>query len=405
MQIKIYGKISVDPQEKYHYVYRITNVFENKHYYGKRSSSTPPQKDLYFNYKSSSCDECFINEQKLNPEHFKYKIVFVCSSSQEALDKERILHKKFDVARNVNFYNKIISGGTFDNVGYVSVKDVNGITKTMSLTEFKGSSEFVGVKNGLITVYKNDQKLTIPVSDKEIYMKDGWVLWMENKTLYRDSFGKIVIADSKTAKELNLVGINKNKIPVRDNFGNKFLVEKGDPRLNVSVFCIVGSPNITTFKDVYGNIIKTSIDDPRVKTRELVGVTKGVKLSEEHKNKIKIANSLNRDKFKNNSKIFTVYDKDKHVYCVIDTFENDYLLKMRNYNLPVSVFYLHKPGEPFYEHLIGKNTKGANISIGKLDSSFYEWRSVIGYSYSVIQFNSILKRQQYFNESTRGNIV
>jgi len=93
------------------------------------------------------------------------------------------------------------------------------------------------------------------------------------------------------------------------------------------------------------------------------------------------------------------------VYCVIDTFENDYLLKMRNYNLPVSVFYLHKPGEPFYEHLIGKNTKGANISIGKLDSSFYEWRSVIGYSYSVIQFNSILKRQQYFNESTRGNIV
>lgn len=42
--------------KKYHYVYRITNKVENKHYYGSRSSNVPPIEDIGKKYFSSSSD-------------------------------------------------------------------------------------------------------------------------------------------------------------------------------------------------------------------------------------------------------------------------------------------------------------------------------------------------------------
>jgi DNA polymerase-1 len=47
----------------YHYVYRITNVVEGKHYYGKRSSKIGPKLDLGKKYFSSSRDKQFIQDQ------------------------------------------------------------------------------------------------------------------------------------------------------------------------------------------------------------------------------------------------------------------------------------------------------------------------------------------------------
>lgn len=91
---------------KYHYVYRITNVKLNKHYYGVRSSLDLPHKDLGIKYFSSSTDLEFINDQKINPIHYKYIIVSTFNSREEALLFEIKLHAKFDVAKNSNFYNK-----------------------------------------------------------------------------------------------------------------------------------------------------------------------------------------------------------------------------------------------------------------------------------------------------------
>ena len=59
----------------FHYVYRITNKKENKHYYGVRSSKVEPKLDLGVKYFSSSTDKEFINEQKINNYLFKYKII------------------------------------------------------------------------------------------------------------------------------------------------------------------------------------------------------------------------------------------------------------------------------------------------------------------------------------------
>lgn len=91
---------------KFHYVYRITNTKINKHYYGVRSSKVEPSKDLGFKYFSSSSDQEFIKDQRINPQDYKYVIVSIFNSREEAANLEIILHAKFDVGVNESFYNK-----------------------------------------------------------------------------------------------------------------------------------------------------------------------------------------------------------------------------------------------------------------------------------------------------------
>jgi hypothetical protein len=92
--------------KKFHYVYRITNTKLNKHYYGARTSSVEPSKDLGVNYFSSAFDHEFIKDQKNNPQDYKYVIVSEFNSRKEALELEIKLHAKFDVGVNKSFYNR-----------------------------------------------------------------------------------------------------------------------------------------------------------------------------------------------------------------------------------------------------------------------------------------------------------
>ncbi len=103
---------------KMHYVYRITNTQENKHYYGVRSSNVEPKLDLGIKYFSSSTDKDFIKEQKENKSIFKYKILKILYTRTEAVCLEIKLHNKFDVAKNESFYNRAKQTSTgFDPTG------------------------------------------------------------------------------------------------------------------------------------------------------------------------------------------------------------------------------------------------------------------------------------------------
>lgn len=103
---------------KYHYVYRITNVIKNKHYYGCRSCDCEPTEDLGIIYFSSSYDKDFIKDQTCNPQDYKYKILKLFPTRKHAIQYEIMLHKKFDVGINESFYNivKQTSSG-FDYTG------------------------------------------------------------------------------------------------------------------------------------------------------------------------------------------------------------------------------------------------------------------------------------------------
>lgn len=109
---------------KNHYVYRITNKENNKHYYGVRSSKIEPKLDLGIKYFSSSRDKEFMNEQKINKDKFKYKVIKMFETREEAINLEIKLHNKFEVQKNKNFYNKSKQTTTkFDTAGLSLYKD------------------------------------------------------------------------------------------------------------------------------------------------------------------------------------------------------------------------------------------------------------------------------------------
>lgn len=68
---------------KFHYVYRITHILEKKHYYGTHSTNHEPKLDIGIKYFSSSKDEDFIKDQKINPYYYKYKVVRVFDSESK----------------------------------------------------------------------------------------------------------------------------------------------------------------------------------------------------------------------------------------------------------------------------------------------------------------------------------
>ena len=109
-------KLAIDMM--YHYTYRITNVKEGMYYYGVRSCDCLPKEDIGVKYFSTSKKKEFIKDQKENPQDYKYKVVKIFSTRTEAVEHEIFLHKKFEVGKNLSFYNDSKQTSTgFDRSG------------------------------------------------------------------------------------------------------------------------------------------------------------------------------------------------------------------------------------------------------------------------------------------------
>jgi hypothetical protein len=99
---------------KYHYVYRITNIKTQMYYYGDRSCNCHPYEDIGIKYFSTSSLKLFIEDQKINPQDYKYKIIKIfetCREDANALEEK--LHKKFDVKNHHKFINRANQQSTF----------------------------------------------------------------------------------------------------------------------------------------------------------------------------------------------------------------------------------------------------------------------------------------------------
>lgn len=96
----------------YFYVYRITDVRNNRHYYGSRQSISHPLDDLGVKYFSSSL--IVQREIRLRPSDFRYKVVFICKTRADAYRLERKIQLKLDVHNRENFYNLIVCGELYN---------------------------------------------------------------------------------------------------------------------------------------------------------------------------------------------------------------------------------------------------------------------------------------------------
>jgi len=91
---RIYGfSPSSESIGPFNYLYRITNIVEQKHYYGVRTpKNKPPKEDLGISYFSSSHDKNFKVDQKLHPENYKYKVIRISESRKSVIELEIYLH-------------------------------------------------------------------------------------------------------------------------------------------------------------------------------------------------------------------------------------------------------------------------------------------------------------------------
>lgn len=256
----IYGcQGSIGKNNKYHYVYRITNIIENKHYYGVRSSKIDPMLDIGKKYFSSSRDLAFKQDQKNNKQNYKYKVVAIFNNRSAAEIREAFLHNLYDVRNNSKFYNRWNSCRQFSAYGMATYKDIHGNRVFTSNTDPRVlSGELVGFLNDLIQV--------------------------------KDINGNIFFVDRNDPRYISgeLVFVHIGMCNVKDSDGNIFKVSITDPRY-LSGELVNAQIGFGTYKDKNNNIFKLSVDDPRVLSGELVSINKGRVVSEEARRNMSVA--------------------------------------------------------------------------------------------------------------------
>ena len=174
----------------YHYVYRITNLIEKRHYYGSRSSKTIPENDLGIKYFSSSCIENFISDQKQNPSNYRYKIIKRFDDRKSALEFEIFLHKKFQVSSNEKFYN--LSCQTSSKFSSSGLKFPDKHQKGINNSQF-----------GTFWIHNKEQKKNTKIKKGE-EIPDGWekgrVCNWDKSSVKELKISKCIICQKSTGK-------------------------------------------------------------------------------------------------------------------------------------------------------------------------------------------------------------
>ena len=234
-------------KKKYHYTYWIINNKEYKYYIGVRSCDIHPVKDLGFKYFSSSTDDGFMKDQKVNPQDYEYRVCSIFESRKLASLDEIEQHDVHDVGKNSRFYNKVKQKSTYwDPYGKTAVFDESG---------------------KIIHVDIDDPKF---LSGKYKHVNNG-------KCMVRDKDGKIYSVKVNDPRVLSgeLVSTIKGKVPVRDLSGHCFLVDVDDTRRKTGELRPAQEGLVNVYNED-GKIIKVSITDPKFISGEYVHFNKGL---------------------------------------------------------------------------------------------------------------------------------
>lgn len=283
----IYGakpfQSSID--NRYHYVYRITNLVEGKHYYGSRTSSKSPELDIatkYFGSPSSEKNRWIIDDQKVNPSHYEYKILKCFGTRKEAIAFEVFLHKKFNVKRHRLFYNEanqtssgFDSVGKTNNKGFALYKSSNGeIIRTQNSDDRVKTGELVHMNTGKVHVKdKVGNSYQVDVSDERI--TTGELLpTRTGYTIAKNEDGSYFAVSIEEFKSKNYKGVTHGKTVAMNSSGETFHVDITDDRFKTGELVGV-MKNTVTVKDRSGNALRVHKDDPRIISGELTGTTKG----------------------------------------------------------------------------------------------------------------------------------
>ena len=297
-------------KQQFHYTYQITELSSNKKYIGVRTSNIDPIYDIGVKYFSSSIDKSFKDRQKQNPADYKYEVLSIHETREDASSEEARLHELYNVARSNDFYNKHNSAtNIFDTLNKMVAKDASGNTFKVNLDDTRYlSGELVALSKGQVTVKDSNGNTSrvsiddarylsgelvhhckdqVTVKDKEgntfnvdkddpRYLSGELVHITKGQVTVKDKDGKIIAIQVDDPRYLSgeLVHITKGQVTVKDSDGNIFNVDKNDPRF-LSGELIHIAKGLVLVKDKEGNTFKVSKSDPRFLSGELIGLGKG----------------------------------------------------------------------------------------------------------------------------------
>ena len=193
----------------YHYLYRITNLVEQKHYYGIRTSrNILPHQDLGVKYFSSSLDKEFIKDQKEHPENYRYKVIIVADSRKRVVELEIKIHNKFNVGVNPKFYNKTIQTSSgFDVSGKATYKDKDGKLFNVSVNDPRiGTGELQSMGKGMRFIHNLETKQNLRIKPNE-EIPYGWEWGLRNfncKEISSPFKGTRIIHNPETKQNLRI---------------------------------------------------------------------------------------------------------------------------------------------------------------------------------------------------------
>lgn len=203
-------------QKVYHFVYKTTNLINQKIYIGKHST-----KNLEDGYLGSG-KYFFRAIKKYGKENFKREILKQFETSDEAFSYEAKLVTKDFVLREDNYNLKI--GGRKGGGGMVPVYDTKGHTFCVFTDDPRyKSGELVQCTSGTATVKDKDGRIfRIAVDDPDRVNYESHNI---NMATLKDSEGKIYYLDKDDPKikSLHLVGMMTGRISIRKNNKGKHI--------------------------------------------------------------------------------------------------------------------------------------------------------------------------------------
>ncbi|TXG82213.1 MAG: hypothetical protein E6R13_05285 [Spirochaetes bacterium] len=258
---------SVD--KKYHYLYKTTNLINNKYYCGIHSTN-----NLNDNYLGSG-KRLRYSIRKYGKDNFKREIIKMFDNREDlVLAEQEIITEQ--VLRDPLNMNCMYGGESFNTIGMVTVKDKEGNTFNVFCDDpryLSGELEY-HLKNTVTVKDKNNNTLRVHINDPR-YLSGELVSNMCNIIRVKDKDGNIITTQINDPRYLSgeLIGITYKKVVVKD---------KDD------------------------NILQVDINDPRYLTGELKHIWKDRKHTKETKEKIGKINSI-KQKGENNSQYGTCW--------------------------------------------------------------------------------------------------
>ena len=189
---------------KYHYVYQIIELNTNKKYIGSRSSNILPSFDIGNKYFSSSRDKEFLKNQKENPSNYKYEVLSIFESREDALTEEVRLHALYNVGINEEFINRAKQTAT---------KFITNPWNKGKSTPLKGKTyeEIYG------------EEIAKELKEKRRLAKLGTIIMDEQKEKQKQSIKKYYEVNESPLKGTNKSAATKEKIKnkIKEQWENK----------------------------------------------------------------------------------------------------------------------------------------------------------------------------------------